>query len=70
MHCIYQLIMLLVLYRLNKKFKVQVIMQAKFVVSGVVRGSNYCFCGKEEWKWVDFNFISYYPSVKHAGSWV
>lgn len=53
----HQLILLLVLYRLNKKFNVQVAVQANFVVSNVVMGSNYCFCGKKKWKWVDFNFF-------------
>ena len=60
-----QLILLLVLYRLNKKFNVHVTMQAKFVVSNVVMGSNYgvetCFCGNKEWKWVDFNCFPVTP---------
>lgn len=53
----HQLLLPLVLYRLNKKCNVQVTVQANFVVSNAVMGSNYCFCGNKKWKWVDFNFF-------------
>lgn len=58
--CKYQLILLLVLCRLNKKFNVQVTMQAKFVVSNIVTGSNYCFCGSK-----DFTFFFLLQLCEH-----